>query len=212
MVQLLAFYFPENPTYGPASPDGQNRDTNGLEGSWWQRQKSITRAMKITNNSRLNSLKLAVQNDTHNSSDMKTEPVATMDDWNHIFAYSKNQMKIPGHYHFLTFYSTSTAQHLSTKEDVQKHLTDLTVYIPTWNNLNNALSDAKRAKITIDYPLLGRAELIADSSNRADRLFNECMGFKKTIREILNKELHGKFKQCMNAVKLVSFGLIYSLL
>ena len=31
MVQLLSYYFPEDPTYGPAFGSGQNRNTNGLE-------------------------------------------------------------------------------------------------------------------------------------------------------------------------------------
>ena len=80
VVQLLSYYFPLAPTYGPVSPHGQNRDTNGLEGSWWQVQQSLNREMETTAGSLLESLKKTVQKDTYDVSDMKLEPIAVKEE------------------------------------------------------------------------------------------------------------------------------------
>ena len=143
IVQLLSFYFPAIPTYGPASPDGNNRDTNGLEGSWYPFQKNMHYERKRRNNLEIESVKACIQKDTYDVSSMHTRPVAVSAEWANIFCYSEQSTKLPGPYHFMTVYKTSSGQHLKTKAEVQRNLGDLTFYLPTKYHLKKlALPEA----------------------------------------------------------------------
>ena len=193
VVQLLAYYFPQEPTYGPVSPAGQNRDTNGLEGSWWKVQQSVSRNLEHISGSILESIKSAVRGDTYDLSDINTEPTAVKREWDSIIRYSKPRSIMPGQYFFSRFYKTDTGEHLPTKAEVRPNLDNITVYIPTKQHLFQALIEGKTRKHARLNPF-GCSEYIQDVSNVKEAFFKDAMKYKKEIHDVINQNLYSKFK------------------
>ena len=99
---------------------------------------------------------------------------------------------MPGGYHFLAAYKTSTGEHLKTKKDVASNLGDLTIYMPTSGHLILALKEAIELRSVSKNPF-GFEEAVLNPSRLRQRRFNQVMEYKQEIRNIVNRELYSKF-------------------
>jgi len=136
-----------------------------------------------------------VQNDTFDVSNMRTQPVAVRGEWNNIFRYAGAEKgtctRLPGPYHFMTLYKTSTGEVLRSKQDVRHCLQDLTIYLPTQYHLSLALAEARRSRKEKNNAFACAEPIRQPSSPSAERVFNEAMEYKREIRDIMHRELFG---------------------
>ena len=188
MVQTLSYYFPEEPTYGPAFLPGEPCNTNGLEGKWISTQEDVNYQSKNLFMGKLQKLMQVIKNQT-TIEHVVTRPVEN--DWEQIIGAGKKDQFMKGGYKLMTFYSRSSKKLLRTKKEVTKSLQDCVLYMPTSYNYKLVLQQAIEFSEEVDNPgqyCVPVPKVSSSAKNHGDQI-NKYGYIMKTI---LRKQMTGK--------------------
>ena len=188
MVQILSYYFPETPTYGPAFLPGEPRNTNGLEGKWNSTQEDVNSQSRNLFMGKLQKLMQVLKNQT-TIDHVVTRPVEN--DWNQILGANKKDEFMKGGYEFMTFYSRSSKKLLRTKKEVTKSLQDCVLYMPTMYNYKLVLQQAIEFIQSIDNP--GQYCIPIPKVSSSTKIHDDQLSkYGYIMKTIMRKQMTGK--------------------
>ena len=191
MVQLLSYYFPEDPTYGPAFGSGQNRNTNGLESNWKKDQSHMRTEKHTFQRSDIAILESLAISQTKIEDKFCSEPIELEEDWTNIFRYATSKKELPGNYTMAIFYESKTNKLLCSSEDVSMNIANLVVYMPTKYNCEQVLSDVIEHEETSNNPC-EYSEAPGSASRQSSRKIVQFKEYISRMMPIFHRQLFSK--------------------
>ena len=200
IIHLLEFYFPRNPTYGPAFSPGDPRTTNALEKNWDITQKLIKEHVLHTSRPVFYSCINMVQQQTSIPSCFQTSPVPLKADFETIERYVSKNGDIPVALKFAIFYDYKSTEILF-KNNFVKKINSCVVYFPTPWFLDLCLRVAYEAHC--DHQSFGSTiQYHREIPNNAKSQLSWVLANMKEMRTVIQNRLHGKFKTLIRLLVL----------